>query len=803
MAQTHTSSRGFVIIVVLAAIAVISAVVAGQLISSQKAQVAGLRTNEEVRARGIAQACLEMLSSYAENLQPDAGPGSDLDLLLAGPNGANGSPSPDSDDFLPFGTTRTAAIPAGSTSPLHQWNLVDIPGSGGLCAVRFDDNSDDGRPDLPTPGGAGDPDSPGEGVGNDVPNMDRDQSVYLTVIGMYPVLPGTADADAYAKAHTRVTLKRLIQKENIFQPLAPALWAGNFIDLKNNNDICGAGGVMSPAVNMGNNSCSCGDLITNTATGPGIPTPGETCACPTFCPPANDPDAGVLVPPVNVHWTDFALTANESLGAPQRADPVADPAIGQGSGPAPGTNYDLSDASICAFYADLSDPAGDERIYVWDAHDTDALTTHLAASGLTAAAFTFPVAVVGPIDCTNHTGSVPPPCVWNLGLNTMVCPSLQSACWKLVARLDDFNTPDLDVQLGGGTTAGWTGVVGGEYGFHPRQHVAIPNVAGGRGFGRPPFPVGMLGLCGDPVADNCDACSTSSATDNSFGFVELHSGSGEHFHWENGAHDDLGPSPSIWFVRESTSAPSSRDVHLDAAGSAGDGPLRATFVTDGSIEVESSVSLCCANCDCSAIGNSTSIPSTSCDATTTFGAVPDVRITGFVTANPGLFNYSNAAPLIENRGSPGGFALKATKDIHLQSTLILGDVRGDTVFVDNGCIVGTIGGYSGLGDGRQACGGSSPCDEPSVCVATDAHIIGDIHSMADIDFPGNNLRFYGNIAAEGSACFKNNAELEGTVMVSDTIDMKNNATIVNTTSSALGTPQAANRKVVTFMEATW
>ena len=37
-------------------------------------------------------------------------------------------------------------------------------------------------------------------TGRDVPNRDRDRSIYLSVIGLYPVLPGTSAAEAWERA---------------------------------------------------------------------------------------------------------------------------------------------------------------------------------------------------------------------------------------------------------------------------------------------------------------------------------------------------------------------------------------------------------------------------------------------------------------------------------------------------------------------------------------------------------------------------------------------------------------------------
>jgi hypothetical protein len=788
--------HAFVILVVLAALAVITAVIASQLVSGQKAQVIGLRVSEEVRARSIAQACLEMMSAYANNIEPDAGPGTDLDRLLAGPDGIAG-PSPGSgDDYLPFGNVRQVAIPPGSASQLHQWNLVDIPGSGGLCAVRFDDNSDDARPALPGAGQTGfDGDDPDEGTGKNVPNKDRDLAVYLTVIGMYPVLPGTADPQVYARAHTRVTLRRLIQNVNIFQPLAPALWAGNLIDLKNNNDICGAGGVQANNIQMDNNSCACGEIIAGTTSGAGAPPPGDTCSCPSICAPANLPGTTPSAPPTNVHWADLTLASSQVLGAPLRAFPTEEPPIGQGATPDPGVNYTLADARFCALFADST--VTPERLYVWDVKDTDAVATltALGATGLPA----------GPVSCAAHTGPVPAPCTWDPASGAIACGLQESPCWKLIAIMDTA-TAGVDVSIAPGAQllplASWNNAAS-DTEWHPRQGplAPLPNVAGGRHFG-----IGPNQLCGDTVSRNCNGCQAVNApgfvgnVGGAFAGIEQ-TGAQRHWHFDAGSQDNLGPSPSVWFVRANLAA-TAPHLHIRRAGAAGVGPLRASFVTNGSVRVERPSAICCATCDCSPVG--ATVSTSGCDLTSTFGATPAGFVKPTFDANPGLFNYSvPPPPLTNNIGQAGGYAIKAGGTVTLASNLVIGDVRGTLVNVDDGCVIGSVAGYDPPLNGQRACSGSAPCGEPSVCVDTDARIIGDVHSMADADFPGNNARLYGNIAAKGSVCFKNNAEIEGTIMVNNTIEMKNNATVVNTSASQLGSPQAANNKIITFMEATW
>src|SRR5688572_22828028 len=119
--------RGFVIIIVLAIAAVIAAIVSTQLLSGQQMQTVSIRTGEEVKARGIAETCLGMLSAYVDNFDTTPDPGDDYDAILAGADAIAGN----GDDFVPFGL-RLVTIPdsgGGAAAPFHRWELIDIPGS--------------------------------------------------------------------------------------------------------------------------------------------------------------------------------------------------------------------------------------------------------------------------------------------------------------------------------------------------------------------------------------------------------------------------------------------------------------------------------------------------------------------------------------------------------------------------------------------------------------------------------------------------------------------------------------------------
>src|SRR4051812_10769124 len=89
------SNRGFVILIVLAVIATASVVLATQLTAVEGQQGAQIRMGEDLKARNVAEYCLEVADAYVQ-AYGNANPNADFDLLLD-PDAAIGS----TDDFLP------------------------------------------------------------------------------------------------------------------------------------------------------------------------------------------------------------------------------------------------------------------------------------------------------------------------------------------------------------------------------------------------------------------------------------------------------------------------------------------------------------------------------------------------------------------------------------------------------------------------------------------------------------------------------------------------------------------------------
>jgi hypothetical protein len=824
MAQGNNKPRGFVIVIVVAIAAVITAIVAAQLTSSQKLAAASLRFEEEVQARAIAQACLEMVSAQIDNYMFDCGAlplpacatrPPDFDALLLGVDGAAGTP----DDYLP-GIGDRVQIPRSATDQLHQWALLDL--DGGACAMRIEDNSDDGRPALP-----GMADSAGEGLGTDVPNRDRDLAVYIHVIGMYPRLV-TSDDDVYHKAHARTTLRRMIQKQNMASPSGPGLWARVSIDVDDDNNICELGGVKAPTVDMEPSTCACGPISCTTCSG--TPPAGTTCsACTSGCTPSTNTGFDGIDPPVNVHWANTATAgtsfrSNEGLGPPLRADPLEGDVLpevptGQGSVvAAPITAYDLSSTQFCAFY---TDSAAGLPLFVWDRLDTDAGLSHEnwrdngvwdLAPPATQHAAVAAVSGGAPVDCTVHTADIPEPCVWTKGASDATaatltsCPTAKSACWKLIGWFGESDSYAVGLNNAQVPLRGWTDN-GSDKGFHPRKSRAIPNTARGpageeRVFGAPAALSTQQLLCGDPnPLRNCRNCNSLGAVDavggadnNVASVLDSHS---DHWHFEGGARDDLAPSPSVWVMENRSS--SDKDAHLKDVGDPSVGPFRATILVDGDADLENNAGICCATCNCTAL---TSLSMAGCALNGTFGDAPSGILGTLVGANQALFT-NTAPPTEDNRTllNQGGIAIKAREEINVNnSALIIGDVRGGTVdFNNNPCVIGSVVSYGT--SAASEC--SSNCSSSHVCFDNAPKITGDVHSMTSIRF-NNNPRIWGNIFAKRDVCFNDDARVEGLIQAGQSMELDQDSIIVNNVASSSGAATTAlNQALVTFMEGAW
>lgn len=382
--------RGFVLVVVLMALAIVTAVVVGQLAVTRSEAGASLRAEEEVQARAIAEGCLALMQTYVDKyMNPSAPRFDDFDQLLdpnfsvTAPTAATGSRGESGDEFLPLITGATAVVrldggAVSSATALQNWRLLRRGPSAnpGACLLRIEDNSDDGLADVGTALGAT---GPREGpmaipTGNsaiDNPYRDRDRAIYLTAIGVYPAFSATADANVWKSAHARVTLRRLYSVAQ--RPQArPAVKACGNVDFDNGTTICGSGGIESSGtVDIGGGaSCSCGATSGTTVTGNTLP-----CACCTNPPSSSPGSPAVCDPPPNpLPTSHLGISA---FGNPNNLASV-----------------NLGDPTVCkAFTTDIG------NTFLWDVTDPTPLTTLQTTYGLTPTG----VGAVN-MDCRNYNG---------------------------------------------------------------------------------------------------------------------------------------------------------------------------------------------------------------------------------------------------------------------------------------------------------------------------------------------------------------------------------------------------------------
>lgn len=786
----NAKQRGFVLVVVMAAAVVVTAVVATQYVTSQQSQAVGIRASEEAQARSIAESCLSMVSAAIDQVNPVPVVGDDYDAILAGPDAVSGN----GDDFVPF-DSRVIAIPTGAASTLNQWELISV--GAGVCAVRFDDNGDDGR--LALPGNTFDDGD--EGPANvDNPFKDRDRSIFVTAIGLFPAT--AADADVYDRAHARVTLRRAIQRVNIFQPLAPAIWA-NSVNAASNVDICGLGGVNAVGgLTSAANTCFCGQM-NGALGGADPPTSGDMCAgCPsTASLPAPPPPACMATtispappqaPATWVHWANMTASGQndrEGWSTPPEvslaAQSVSGTPTGYGVDADPGNDGSIvggvaagTPAPFCAFYMD----EGQQALFVWDGADTSTRTTLQVTLG------------GGPLgpgganipdhDCSgggplHDADPLPEPCSWNFfGLPPNIdCSGGRTPCWKLQTYL--MGLPDAEVGIGPITAYETTADVGDEE-WHPHVGIDLPHVTPGRGFG-----TGVNRLCGD-TADNCASCSNGpSAPSPSADNVEyaIRKNFGSHIHLEDGMNNEYMPSPSVWIFKAADK------IHLNSDFGSGSGPWRATLITNSYFDIDGDGELCCATCDCA---TADSISRASCGMNDLFGKL-DANVQT-ITAD--------VAPADQAFDGAARIAIKSRGDIDIDSnTTIVGDVRAGSVDIANDvCIVGNVVGYAT--PTASACNTGGTCNDAYVCMASNIVINGDVHSMGDID-GSSNADLYGNLVAKDNICLASNTNVNGALMATNVVDLASNVTVVSSSTTTTGMPQNANPPITTYMEASW
>lgn len=791
-------ARGFVVYVVLLVLAVISVVAIGQLNSVNNESIVGVRREEEAQARALAAGCLVQLQRHAECFLDSADLGSpcgstpgavfgppydspnvDFDLLL----NPNDSAALDGDEFLPAMAGRIVKIP--NTANGQTWKLVTR--AGGACLMRFEDNSDDAFPansvlddaGTHTCGGAGN-----EGTGVDINFCDRDKAIYLTAIGIFPVdaaASGTqaiADA-AYAKAHSRVTLRKLFAAETPSDFPAGITSAGE-VSFKNNSLLCGAGGIAAESLDATTKgtSCMCGPIETNSGVKGGAPI-GSACPCPppvTTCNPGTQSSGNPTPKSIDIDGNfnmcapsatllDCALGTASTYTSPLQPRPIGGSYLSNNGfgNPYAGTNIALPPGlnnlstnkgnanivtgppapDICEFFFDI-DAAN--SVYYFDSGDADTATTYTAHG----------VALAGPTEnCTSYAKAViETPCTYD-GPPTanVTCVAGQTSCWKLLGRLDGVNVTYDNIPPGRPEMTFTS----------PWEQLAIdtgadlPFSAAKTRFST----AGVTGLCGAPSTDaKLNSCSNC---DGVTGSINATGGAGDWTFYN--ANNNTLPVP---FIAVINGRPKLRDLGNGAAPNL---PLHASFLVSDDVDLQQSASnrfgVCCAECDCTGMGGLTINPATACR-----------RGDGVTPA---------FAPSIPNPPGIPGFAFRTDNDMNLDidATIIGGTWIGDDSTVSqSACVVGT---YVVGGDFY-------------ITSNNNTNFVDDAMVVGNTDAP-NNATFKGNLWMEGTFSAGNSFTLIGRMYGNSDIEFKNSARILWDGGGMTGA--FGNNALSSFMESQW
>ncbi len=279
--------RGFVMVIFLGLAAIVAIALGAVLTSNVHQGTVAVRVADEMRARAIAESCLSKGVAVAiGHFRARGGEAFDFDRLLD-PNGVAG----DQDDHVFSNTGSPGAIvyvPADAqgtgTEGLYRYSFerVDPDGTGpapeGACLLRFDDNADDNVPGYSAQ--TSNTNGVVEGDGENVNNRDRDGSIAVTAIGLYPVLPGVTEPDAYARAHARITMKQFFSAS-----AAPAMYVDGTVRVVGTEvELCGTGGLTASSVDFSNGSCACGSTYAGDING-STTTPSAMTQClPSECP---------------------------------------------------------------------------------------------------------------------------------------------------------------------------------------------------------------------------------------------------------------------------------------------------------------------------------------------------------------------------------------------------------------------------------------------------------------------------------------------------------------------------------------
>lgn len=269
MRVSHSRARGYVLLAVLLVLAALVFLVAVGLRRAGDEGVSGALVSSEAQAQAVAELGLERTRAYLGTmLEREV----DLDRALdpqLDTNCTNLLALVDAtpEDHLPtFTDGDVVTLPSSGKA----YRRVVLPGDGGAYLVRIDDNDDDGLAlerlfQASTSNHAVNGCVEGAPVGSARTNpvRDRDRTVWVTVIGLFP---GTDVATATA----RRTLRVLVGPGE-----SAGIVAGGTVQMQGASHVCGAFGDVQ-ATGSVEGGCLCG---AGCSTGPGWQSCGAGSAC--------------------------------------------------------------------------------------------------------------------------------------------------------------------------------------------------------------------------------------------------------------------------------------------------------------------------------------------------------------------------------------------------------------------------------------------------------------------------------------------------------------------------------------------
>lgn len=730
--------RGFSMLIVLVLLAAAFAAVAAVSGLAVEQKYATASVGREPMARAIAETCADRAASLAELASPDG----DFDDVLDPPGPRQ---------FVPR-SGATVQVPASATDTFHTWALLtkddgyagwcDNAGCG-ACLFRYDDNSDDG---VTRSTGITSIDANGvsEGkVDTDVFTRDRDRSIMITAIGIYPVKDISDVNDA---ARTRVTIRRFVANEPA--QASPAVWVGERFTT-DNGKICGSGGVTADSMSLNNTPCICGAI--NGAR----PRTPSTCSASDCSPVSCDAQVAgsteaaqenpVVTPPetatppkwLDGHWfADPTQTNVGNLGTNTAwsiyvrvaAAPHKNAAIG-GTYAAPGNSYPAQAVSnVDAFVYDFTETTP-HALPVQCARNSD--LTHATR----ATCDDDDRWDLDDLDCSDHAAAlVDRPCIWTgSGASTQVmCAEGESPCWKPVqsfATVSDDFTPE---------------------GFKPIKNAPIPNVRD--------TSLRWTSLGGCTESGRCTGETLFTVHTN--GMLRTRG--------------DLNPrqmpQPLI-LIHETTSTGGVALVRNFGVNGSGRADLiRLSVITTGSFNVPEGAAFAGALCNSGPATPALLTNASSCTATGT-----------------SAFSADNGKC----------FAVRALGRCELQNNLgVMGHLRCNTISVNNtGCMVGGMSATAGS-TGNVA---SSPCpSDAGISVLSSPNVIGDLTSTGSVCLR-NSIALKGDIQSKGDV-YLQGVRMDGQIIAEGNVDLKNDVRINVIEPLMFETNQL---ETVAWMESAW